>query len=61
MMAPRPQCDATVYGPHDLGPNPYLVIAPSGLYRRYCDGDCVVRQLTADRERAASEEVAHVA
>jgi hypothetical protein len=60
MVAP-PQCDCTVHAPHALGRYPCLLIASSGLYRRFCDGDCIVQQLTADRQRAASEEVGHVA
>jgi hypothetical protein len=56
-----PQCDSTAYTPHALGLNPCLLIMSSGLYRRFCDGDCIVQQLTADRERVMSEEVAHVA
>jgi hypothetical protein len=54
-----PQCDCTAYSLHALGPNYYMVIGPSGLYRRYCDSDCIVQQLTADRARIASEEVPH--
>jgi hypothetical protein len=57
MVAPR--CDCTTYTPHALGPNPCLLVMSSGLYRRFCDGDCIVQQLTADRARAVAAEVAH--
>ncbi|HEY7068333.1 MAG TPA: hypothetical protein VII06_43190 [Chloroflexota bacterium] len=54
-MVPRPQCDCTVYGAHALGRDPYLVIAPSGRYGRYCDGDCVAQQLQADRAQVIAD------
>jgi hypothetical protein len=56
----RPQCDSAAYGQHERGSYYYIVIKPNGVYRCYCDSDCVEQHLRAEQERVAREVAAEL-